>query len=256
MFSLAWLQQISTVQLVILYGSLEANTDSFPGNWYHHSSCYNPATGLFSFIRWPQGYALRNRVWPLGEPGHFLLLLILTHLPLQPLSWNSLHLKLPSPPGELLLRLVLEDQVECLWSLGNGRDREDGIYCILLCPDWVHISSEQGSVCFIPTSPETMDSQWMFIGWVNAWWVDELWMEIRLWEGFSSEIVSCLLLWVTRENALLRTFLWRNCKQATAIIYKCDGNCEKSERLKLYVLPTPVTLHTQLNHLAAFVSFS
>lgn len=86
MFTFAWLQQISIVQFVILSGSLEANTDSFPGDWYHHSYCYNPATGLFSFIRWPQGYTLCNRVWPLGEPGHFLLLLILTHLLLQPLS--------------------------------------------------------------------------------------------------------------------------------------------------------------------------
>lgn len=270
MFTFARLQQLAILQLVIL--------SVLPGgqHWLHFQAT---DTIPLPAITWPQDCShlctgLRDQPFTReSDPGlnldTCLLLLTLTHLLPQPLYHETLLRKLqpPSLPDKLVLLLILKDQVwMSLESRKMGKEARWLIpplclYCIyfyssiysivlFLAPDSLHISLGQGSVWFIPGSPEIMGSQWIFTGWVDGcmgqgvggWKLDSE-------KGFPRRLsVSCLLLWVTRKSS------WKGIvsKQQQLYVYKCDGKYEEFEGFKSYICPTPITLYTQLNHLGCF----
>lgn len=87
MFTFAWLEQL----VILSVAPWRPTLTPFPGYWYQHSSCHNPATGLFSRMHRPQGQALykESGLWvnhssPTTDPHHLLL---------QPLPCNSLLLE-------------------------------------------------------------------------------------------------------------------------------------------------------------------
>lgn len=81
-------------------------------------------------------------------------------------------------------------------------------------------------------------------GWKDEWREGgkEGGMQIRLGKGFSSESKCFLpLILGNKEKCcfLLSTFLKGNYKQATAIIYKCDGKNENSRDLNYTFILSP-----------------
>lgn len=256
-----------------LCGSWRPTLTPYPGYCSYHSSCHNSATGLLSLIHWPQGQALHNRVWPLGEPSPT------THP--HPFAASAAVIRGPlprEPPRKPSIRQALEFRFKRLWSPEKGRVGNCGcsllcastvlistgafLHCVILSPRLMPVAPGHGSMCFISELLDIMGS--LSIDWLSDQkdermdgWMDE-WTQIRLREAFSPEI-KCFLppTLGNKEKCcfLLSTFLKGNYKQATAIIYKCDGKYENLRELNYTFIPPQLLSIHSLIIWAAFVSF-
>lgn len=204
---------------------------------------------------WPHGQVLYNRVQPLGEPGHtsptihphpFAASVTLMRRSAQKALAPFCVRQAPTPK-------FWKFRFECLWSLEKGRAGKGGLlsplcfYCIYfhLSIFTLYFSESPTNSTFLQgmeLCPSSLDHGFSLtgcvVGGMDGWMGG--WVEIRLGEGFSSEI-KCFLPPILDKKEkccfLLSTFLKGNYRQETAIIYKCGKHENLRDLNCTFILP-------------------